>query len=173
MRAYYYPDEDINVVLRLLTYENMLVCAVSLETGLRVSDVLGIRAEQIKQKSFTVTERKTGKKRKVRLSPELLQALREITGSVYVFEHRTDCNKTRTRQAVYTDLKRAQKALRLTGSLSPHSMRKNYAVALLRKTGDIQQVKKSLNHTHIEDTLLYALSDEIARHSLPKRAVHR
>lgn len=172
MRAYYYPDEDINIILRLLTYENMLVCAVSLETGLRVSDVLGIRAEQIKQKSFTVTERKTGKKKRIKLSPELLRALREISGTVYVFEHRTDSNKTRTRQAVYTDLKRAQKALRLKGSLSPHSMRKNYAVALLQKTGDIKQVQKSLNHSHIEDTLLYALSDAIARRNVPKRAVH-
>ena len=43
--------------------------------------------------------------------------------------------------------------------VAPHSMRKVYAVDLMRKYGDIAKVQKALAHDRIEVTMLYALAD--------------
>lgn len=174
MRSSFISDTDFSVVLRLLTHENALCCLVALETGLRISDVLAIRTKQIKQKSFTVREQKTGKCKRIKLDNELRQQLVMISGSVYVFQHRTDPTRHRTRQAVYLDLKRAAKALRLSVNLTPHSTRKNYAVGLYGRYGDLKVVQTALNHSHLEDTLLYCLSDVLqSSERLPKRRIHK
>lgn len=163
MQSQYVDNEALEFILRLLTYDNMLVCCVALQTGLRISDVLSLRSDDIKKKSFTITEQKTGKKRKIRLSEELRQELISISGKIYVFPHRTDENRHRTRQAVYKDIRRACKALRISDNITPHSLRKNYAVSIYKKYGDISVVQKALNHDNELVTLLYALSDKITK----------
>ena len=64
------------------------------------------------------------------------------------------------RQAVWKDVKRAAAALRLTANAAPHSARKVYAVELLRKYGDIDRVRRALNHGGLEVTLIYAMADK-------------
>lgn len=50
-------------------------------------------------------------------------------------------------------------------NLSPHSLRKNYAVYMYNKYG-LERTKRELNHDNELTTLLYALSDEIsAKHA--------
>ena len=147
-------------MLYALTPANRLVCQVCLSTGLRVGDVLAIRTESLK-KQFTIIEQKTGKKKRIRLSEALYAELRAQAGEYYVFEHRTDPHRHRTRQAVYADVKRACKAFRLKANVTPHSLRKAYAVKLMRKYGDIAKVREALNHESDLVTMLYAFSDLI------------
>ena len=96
-------------ILAALTAQNRLVLLVSLCAGLRVSDVLNFRTSELAER-MTITEKKTRKRLKVRLDPALVAALRRQAGTVWVFEHRLDVNKHRTRQAVWQDLQRAAKA---------------------------------------------------------------
>ncbi|MEG0756191.1 MAG: tyrosine-type recombinase/integrase, partial [Oscillospiraceae bacterium] len=65
------------------------------------------------------------------------------------------------RQAVWADVKRAAKAFRLPQNIAPHSFRKVYAVELLEKYGDIERVKRALNHSSVEVTMIYAMSDKL------------
>lgn len=161
MRSIYIDDERLRLILELLTYENYLVCCVALQSGLRISDCLAITRKQIFQKSFTVVEQKTKKKKRIRLSAELLNALRSICGDIYVFEHRTDKSRHRTRQAVYNDIRRACKALRIKGVVSPHSLRKHYAVELMRNGVSLPEIQKALNHDSDLVTMLYCLADSL------------
>lgn len=140
--------------------ENRLAILVSLTTGLRISDVLNLRTEQISNK-FTITEQKTLKKRTVVLSNELLDELLSIAGKIFVFEHRLDARKHRTRQAVYKDIKRAATALRIDLNVSVHSARKMYAVKQYKRTCSLDRVKKLLNHSSEAVTMIYALADEL------------
>ena len=57
-------------------------------------------------------------------------------------------------------MKRAAAAARLTANAAPHSARKVYAVKLLEKYGDIDRVRRALNHGGIEVTLIYAMADK-------------
>lgn len=157
MKAEYLLNREVELVLAALMPANALALRVALHTGLRIGDVLALRPEQLKQK-FWITEQKTGKKRQVGLPEKLLQELRENAGECWVFPGR-DPRKPRSRQAVWKDMKRAAKAFRLPVNVGTHSARKNYAVELMRKYGDIDRVKRALNHDSQTVTLLYALAD--------------
>lgn len=158
MRTEYLLEREVEQVLDLLTYENRLVMRVLLHTGLRIGDALQLRSEQLKP-NFWITEQKTGKRRQVGLPEPLLGDLKEAAGKEWVFPG-ADPAKPRSRQAVWKDVKRAASAARLTANAAPHSARKVYAVELLRKYGDIERVRRALNHGGIEVTLIYAMADK-------------
>ncbi len=56
-------------------------------------------------------------------------------------------------------VKRAAKAFRLEQNVGTHSARKVYAVDLMQKYGDIDRVRRALNHSSESVTLLYAMAD--------------
>lgn len=158
MRTEYMLQKEVENVLDLLTYENRLVMRLLLHTGLRISDALQLRPGQLKP-NFWITEQKTGKRRQVGIPEPLLSDLRENAGKDWVFPG-ADPRKHRTRQAVWKDVKRAAAACRLTQNVAPHSARKVYAVDLLEKYGDIERVRRALNHSGLEVTLIYAMADK-------------
>ena len=64
-----------------------------------------------------------------------------------------------TRQALHTRLKSACKRAKLSADgISPHSMRKNFAVELYHKEG-IESVVKALQHESLTTAEIYALAD--------------
>lgn len=144
-------------MLAALTLENRLVMRVCLHTGLRLGDVLELKTAQLAPR-FWITERKTGKRRQVGLPEPLLSDLRKYAGRVWVFPGR-DGQGHRTRQAVWKDVKRAARAFRFPQNVAPHSARKVYAVDLMRKYGDIERVRRALNHSSVTVTMIYALAD--------------
>lgn len=157
MKTEYLLNREVDNVLAALTPENALVMRVALHTGLRVGDILSLKTDQLKPR-FWVTESKTGKRRQVGLPEPLLGDLRRSAGETWVFPGRVP-GKHRSRQAVWKDVKRAAKALRLPQNVGPHSARKVYAVELLAKYGDIERVSRALNHSSQAVTLIYALAD--------------
>lgn len=161
MRSQYISYGDLSHLFALLMPENALVLRVSLETGLRIGDVVSLRTDSIQRQRFTIREQKTGKSKRVYLSKPLWEALKRSAGRYFVFEGRNDPKKHRTRQAVYNDLKRAARAFRIPQNVSPHSLRKLYAKTLFDETGDIELVQRALNHDRIQTTLIYALADRI------------
>ena len=158
MRTEYLLEREVEGILDLLTYENRLVMRTLLHTGLRIGDVLQLRPAQLKH-NFWVTEQKPGKRRQVGLPEQLLSDLRRSSDSNWVFPG-AKSGKHRTRQAVWKDVKRAAAAMRLTANAAPHSARKVYAVKLLEKYGDIDRVRRALNHGGMEVTLIYAMADK-------------
>lgn len=151
--------------MQCLTPANALVCELALQTGWRIDDCLSLTSEKLYEAqkrgntTITITEQKTGKKSRKRLSKALFERLIRQSGVIYVFEGRDDITRHRTRQAVWYDLKRARKALRLKQNLAPHTTRKCYAVDLLHNCNELDKVQKALNHNYESDTLIYALSD--------------
>lgn len=138
---------------------NRLVCQVCLHTGLRVGDVLGLRTEQL-GRQFWIVEAKTGKRRRVNLTDDLLNRVRAQAGPVWAFPG-TKPGKHRTRQAVWADVKRAAKAFRIKANVAPHSFRKVYAVELMRQCGDVKRVQRALNHSDYATTMIYIMAAEL------------
>jgi integrase len=155
-------NQEVDRVLAAMMPENRLAVRVSLHTGLRISDVLSLRPEQLKPQ-FWIVESKTGKRKRVNLPAELLDDLRRNSGKYYVFPGRSDPKKHRTRQAVWHDIKRAAAAFRLPQNIGTHSARKVYAVELLQKYGDFDRVRRALNHAkkYPSTTLIYATADSL------------
>lgn len=158
MKTEYLLEREVDNVLAALTPENALVMRVALHTGLRIGDVLRLKTAQLAPR-FWVTESKTGKRRQVGLPQPLLSDILKTAAAEWAFPGRNG-RKPRSRQAVWKDVKRAAKALRLPQNVAPHSARKVFAVDLLQKYGDIERVRRALNHSSTAVTLVYALADK-------------
>lgn len=165
MRTDWLKAAEMEHLLAALMPHNRLALEIAMATGLRISDVLGLRADVLRERKdrrINLREMKTGKRKRITLPVELHRRALALAGRVYVFEHRTDWRKPRTRQAVYKDLKRVAKMFRLTGNIAPHSTRKIFAVDAYKRTGDLQKVQTLLNHSSAAVTALYAMADELA-----------
>lgn len=169
MRADYIHAEEMEHILAALMPPNRLALRVSMATGLRIGDVLAIMRVQLASR-ITVTESKTGKRRRVYIPAALLEEMTNQAGRVWVWEGRTDYRKHRTRQAVYKDLRRAASLFRLPAKLhlSPHSARKIYAVDQYHRDGDLKRVQHLLNHDSEAVTMLYAMADQLTNRRLGK-----
>lgn len=118
-----------------------------------------MRTEKFSQRC-RVYEHKTGKTRRVYIPSGLYYDILAQVGPEWVFPGRKP-GSHKSRQAVWSDVKRAAKAFRLKCNASPHSLRKYYAVQLYAKYGDISKVAKVLGHENPETTLIYAMADKL------------
>lgn len=171
MTTEYLLYEQVDRVLSALMPGNALVCRVIDHTGLRISDVLELKPEQIVPRIW-VTERKTGKRKQIGFPADLREEILDQASEFWAFPSPKDPKKHRTRQTVWHDLKRAAVAFRLPQNVGTHSFRKVYAVNLLHKYGDIERVRKSLNHDYSSTTMIYALADHLLE-TKPRRHPHR
>lgn len=130
-----------------LPWRDSLAVAIMADTGLRVSDVLSIRREQL-ARTMRVTERKTGKMRRVRLSPSTLQSAR-----AYITTHNSPYVIPCTRSTVWRSIVSTARALGYE-HISPHSLRKYYAVTYCRRHG-LTATQQELQHANMATTVGY------------------
>lgn len=171
MRAETVFKAELEHILAALMPANRLALEISLHSGLRISDVLNLKTEQLrnaKDNRVTVRELKTGKIRRFRMPNELLERCLGQAGKIFVFENRLDFRRHRTRQAVYKDIRRACTLMRIKAHISPHSCRKVFAVETYRNSGSMKKVQQLLNHKSEAVTMIYAMADELTNRRLGK-----
>lgn len=158
MKSKYLSPEDITKLKVSLTPEQWLPLWVSLETGLRVGDVVKLKLKDLKPDGLHYVAEKTGKKGVASVSQSLRKALQGRRGK-YIFPSYKTPEKHLSRQAVWSRIKRAgeRSGLDLEG-VSPHAMRKAFAVELYRKKG-FNVVKEALQHTNSATTEIYSFAD--------------
>lgn len=169
MRTDYIDRKTAKKIFENMQPINRMICEIAMNTGLRIDDVCTLKREDLyramkKYNWIVIVEQKTGKRKKLRLRNKDIHNMLGVCGVNYVFQHRTRADRHRTRQAVWRDMKRSADALRLQGvCISPHSLRKLYAVEQFDKTHDINKVKQRLNHDNISTTMIYVLSRELSK----------
>lgn len=166
MRAQYIAKPKRKRIENALTAQNRLILDIAERTGLRISDIVALTPAHVREARrhrgwAAVQEQKTGKTRKVHFTSAQLLDMEVLGNDRWVFPHRTDKTRHRTRQATYENMKRRAKRLNVDADgYSPHSYRKIYAVTELRRTGDLEAVRRKLNHQNIAVTAMYATSDK-------------
>lgn len=79
-------DEAMNLIRKLAkdgNYKMSLLIALGCFTGLRISDILALRWNQIlNTDEFSIIEKKTGKKRMLRLNPQLQQHIADCYNQI-------------------------------------------------------------------------------------------
>lgn len=169
MKSDWISDQAVEHVLAALTPANCLACQISMATGLRIGDVLSLKKEQMLHERISIYEQKTNKIKRVYIPLQLRQQALMQSGPIYVFTSRLNGSKPRTRQAVYKDIRRAARAFRMEERVSPHTMRKIWAVDR-RKAGDsAAKIQKQLNHSSRAITEIYMLADELTRQRLNRK----
>lgn len=168
MTTEYLLEQEVQRVLAALMPQNRLIIETILQTGLRVSDVLELKTNDLKC-SMWVLEKKTGKKHRCGIKKDLLDAILQQSGPVWAFPGRKP-GSHKTRQAVWVDVKRAAAAFRLPQNVGTHSFRKVYAVELLSKYGDIRRVQRAMSHYSPSITMIYATADSLLSAKMRRRS---
>lgn len=161
MTTEYLMEREMEHIFAALTPGNRLVCRVAVRTGLRVGDVLAIPTAKLGTQ-FWVTERKTGKRRRVNLPQSLVDEIKAQAGPEWAFPSPTRPGQPRRRQTIWADVKRASRAFRMPQNVGVHSLRKRYAVEQLeRSKGNYKRVQQLLNHADMATTMIYAMSYQL------------
>lgn len=161
MRTDYIKPSVYGKIYQLMQYDNALALRTSLESGMRIGDVLKIKRPDLNGRTIKFTAQKTGKPGKKVISADLAKRLKQISGNVWVFEGRFG-DKPRTRQTVWKDVKKAAHALNLNENVACHSARKTYAVEEYHEKG-LPAVQKDLQHDRADTTMIYAFADMLTR----------
>lgn len=158
MRSKYIDSGEVKTIRAELSDEAWLPLWVALETGLRVGDVVKLRRENLKADGLHYKAQKTRKNGVARISDRLRKALSVRRGK-WFFPSPYKAGKHITRQCVWARVKRACERGQLPPEgISPHSMRKAFAVELYREKG-FRAVQEALQHANCATTEIYSFAD--------------
>lgn len=140
-------------------------------SGLRVSDILGLKVGDVYGKTrILMREQKTGKIKEFPLNEGLQQMMwdfcRGRAEDEWVFEGRG--HRKLDRSQVYKRLQEAVTALKIDCHIGTHTMRKTFGYHSFRQYNDITTLQVIYNHTSPEVTKRYIgiTQDEIDRYYL-------
>ena len=156
---------DAPEITNVLGYRDKVMLELLYATGLRVSELIGLKFEQVNFRQGFV--RVMGKGNKERLVPIGEQALEWLES--YMTEARADILANRqcdflfvtkrgagmTRQAFWYVIKRYAKKAGINKSLSPHTLRHAFATHLLNHGADLRVVQLLLGHSDLSTTQIY------------------
>ena len=163
-------SDAMNLIRKLAkdgNYKMSLLIALGCFTGLRISDILALRWKQILHvEEFTIIEKKTGKKRTLRLNPQLQQHVAEcyeqiqplgINAPILVSQKGTIF----TVQRINVILKEVKKKYRLkVKNFSCHSLRKTFGRQVYNMNSDnselaLVKLMELFNHSSLAITKRY------------------
>lgn len=125
-------------------------------TGLRISDIIKLKVKILSKGKPTITEQKTGKKKRIYIPKKTKEALIKMTEGKapedYIFSSSSESGHL-TRQAVFKAFKKAGKNVKY--NIGTHTMRQNYAMRMKEKNKGLKYVQGKLNHASLGETLLY------------------
>ena len=136
-------------------------CIVSLlySAGLRRSEILNLRIEDIDSKRMVITVRhgKGNKDRQTILSPQVLKDLREYylkwKPKKYLFEGKLETPYSQT--SVLKIIKNAAKKAKIRKNITPHMLRHSFATHLLENGTDLRYIQVLLGHSSTRTTEIY------------------
>jgi site-specific recombinase XerD len=138
------------------------VAVVLYGTGLRISEALALRIDDIDggRGVMHVRKGKGGKARTVRLTPSLLEWLRQYWArdrppAPFLFSSRRT-GKPPTKQTVREALAQAGQEAGIKKRVTPHVLRHCYATHLLEAGVDVHVLQTLLGHSQVQTTARYA-----------------
>ena len=118
MKTRYLTPDEVRRLAAASSAEEWLPLRVAVETGLRIGDVLKIRAGDFVRGGVRYRAQKTGKQGRAALSDELVLALyRSSRGTRWCFPSPRDSRRHLTRQACWARMKQAARRTRCARSL--------------------------------------------------------
>lgn len=149
------------VVDRATGLRDRAMLEVLYATGLRVSELINLRQEQIHWgEGYATVLGKGRKERLVPLGEEALAWLRRLlaergsgSGKGYCFL--SNRGKPLSRQQFWHRVRTYAKKIGYGGKLSPHTLRHSFATHLLNHGADLRAVQAMLGHADISTTQIY------------------
>lgn len=161
-----------NLILKLERdgdFKFSLLLAIGSYTGLRISDILKLRWKDIMDKDLMeVTEKKTGKFRRIRMNPNLIEIINRLSKEInfgntdeFVFLNRFGKSAI-TIQYVNRKLKTLAKQYKLCKNpekIKSHSLRKSFGRRVFENNDNSDRslilLSEMFNHSNIKTTKIY------------------
>jgi len=152
--------EDIANYLKKKNDRDYIMFLLGIYTGRRISDILGLKVGDVKNKSYlNIKERKTSKMVFLEFNPKLKKALDEYTKDKdpddYLIKSRQGYNRPIHRTTAYKILQEAAFEFNLEDRIGTHTMRKTFGYHFYKQTNDIVTLQEIFNHNHPSITLRY------------------
>ena len=163
-------SDAMNLIRKLAkdgNYKMSLLIALGCFTGLRISDILALTWEQIlNTEEFTITEKKTGKKRVLRLNPQLQKHIQECHEHIHPLKDTSYILVSQkgtvfTIQRINVILKEIKKKYRLkVKNFSCHSLRKTFGRQVYNMNSEnselaLVKLMELFNHSSVAITKRY------------------
>jgi len=164
---------ELKKILRQQSYRNYILFVLGINTGLRISDMLKLKVEDVRNKSHIVLkEQKTSKNKKFlinsNLRQEFNQYIEEMAAHEYLFQSRIGQNKPLSRFQAYRIFSEAGRKAGLE-SIGCHSTRKTFGYHHYKKNKDVALLQKLFNHSSPSITLDYiGITQDIMDESIEK-----
>lgn len=152
-----------------------LMFALGIHTGLRISDLVRLRVENVGGDSICTIEKKTRKETRLPLNATIRAIIQDRTrgldGKALLFPSKCgdgDGNqKPITTRTAYNDMDAIRKRYGLTGKIGCHTMRKTFGYWHYKKNHDLELLRQWFNHATQSVTLRYiGMDDEEKRKSV-------
>lgn len=155
--------EDMKWALeRFCTKRDLVLFCLGINTGLRVGDMVKLKAKDVKKKTeIVIQEGKTKKKRTIYLFAiyDTLQEYISTLDSEWLFPSRKGDKPITTVQA-WRQLNKAAEMAEIE-HIGTHTMRKTFGYWHYKQYKDVAQLQMILNHSHPSITLKYiGITDE-------------
>ena len=163
-------SDAMNLIRKLAkdgNYKISLLIAIGCFTGLRISDILALRWHQILQtEEFTIIEKKTGKKRALRLNQQLQKHIQECYAHLQPISEKSPILVSQkgtifSVQRINVILKEIKKKYRLkVKNFSCHSLRKTFGRQVYNMNSEnselaLVKLMELFNHSSIAITKRY------------------
>ena len=153
--------EVVRVIKEYLKEKNerdYMMFIVGINSGLRISDILPLRVGDAKKNYFSMREKKTGKQKRLDMTPSLKRELKVYVESKedheFLFKSREGFNKPIGRSMAYKILKNAAEYVRID-EIGTHTLRKTFGYHFYKQTKDVALLQKIFNHSNPTITLRY------------------
>jgi len=148
----------VECILANQSERNLLLFTLGTNCGLRISDILSLNVESVKNKtSIRIQEKKTGKYKQFPINSKLKPMIENYTKNrnlkdplfMTIFKNRLN------RVAAYEIIKKACKEAGLEEKVGTHTLRKTFGYHHYKKFKDVAILQKIFNHSNPEVTLRY------------------
>ena len=150
-------------VLARQNMRNLLFFTIGTNCGLRISDILALNVEDVKDKNYIqIVEQKTGKSKKFPINSKLKPMFEEYTKGLNLKDplFKSTFNNRLDRFAAYHILKDACQKVGIEEKVGTHTLRKTFGYHHYRKYKDVALLQKIFNHSSPQITLRYIGIDQ-------------
>ena len=156
--------KKIEKILKESSLRDYILFNFGINSGLRISDILSLNVEDIKNKNyFWIVEKKTNKTKKVPINDKLKKSLKSYVKNKAINEPLfASVNSNRLdRVNAYRIIKKACDEAKININAGTHTLRKTFGYHFYKKYKDILLLQKIFNHSNPSVTLRYiGIEDE-------------
>lgn len=156
--------EAIEQYLSKHSLRNQLIWAFGTNTGLRISDILGLNVDDVRNKQYVeIVEKKTKKYKRFPLNDKLKNLIRKylvirdkmysLTDDEPLFIGKKHCRLHRSQ--VYRFINEVCRNLEITVNVGTHTMRKTFGYHHYKQNNDVALLQKIFNHSSPSITMRY------------------